>query len=48
MKISLTSGMIINALRIIADRAHGRVVEYSVFRFTENPVEIGAKAVGIR
>lgn len=31
----------VNALRMIADRAYGRVVEYSVFRFTEDPVEMG-------
>lgn len=34
----------VNALRMIADRAYGRVVEYSAFRFTETPVEMGFTA----
>lgn len=34
----------VNALRMIADRAYGRVVEYSMFRFTEAPVEVGLVA----
>lgn len=34
----------VNALRMIADRAYGRVVEYSAFRFTEEPVELGRLA----
>lgn len=43
MRISLRSGIIVNALRIVAGGAYGRVVEYLVFRFTENGVRRGLR-----